>query len=86
MNREIVSCIARWMGADHVLIATLSQSVTTPIAIGVAEKSGGIPAIAAVIIIGGDIRGIVGPFVLNKLQTLGAGVISWVLQLQVGHC
>lgn len=55
-----VICIARWMGADHVLIATLEpKSVTTPIAMGVAEKAGGIPAIAAVIVIvvgifGGD--------------------------------
>lgn len=47
-----VICIARWMGADHVLIATLEpKSVTTPIAMGVAEKAGGIPAIAAVIVI-----------------------------------
>ena len=57
-----VICIARWMGADHVLIATLEpKSVTTPIAMGVAEKAGGIPAIAAVIVI-------VGPFVLDKLN------------------
>ncbi|MFR7875438.1 MAG: LrgB family protein [Butyricimonas paravirosa] len=64
-----VICIARWMGADHVLIATLEpKSVTTPIAMGVAEKAGGIPAIAAVIVIVvGIFGGIVGPFVLNKL-------------------
>ena len=65
-----VICIARWMGADHVLIATLEpKSVTTPIAMGVAEKAGGIPAIAAVIVIVvGIFGGIVGPFVLNKLN------------------
>ena len=58
------------MGADHVLIATLEpKSVTTPIAMGVAEKAGGIPAIAAVIVIVvGIFGGIVGPFVLNKLN------------------
>lgn len=65
-----VIAIAHWMGADHVLIATLEpKSVTTPIAMGVAEKAGGIPAIAAVIvIIVGIFGGIVGPFVLNKLN------------------
>ena len=65
-----VICIARWMGADHVLIATLEpKSVTTPIAMDVAEKAGGIPAIAAVIVIVvGIFGGIVGPFVLNKLN------------------
>lgn len=65
-----VICIARWMGADHVLIATLEpKSVTTPIAMGVAEKAGGIPAIAAVIVIVvGIFGGIVGPFVLNTLN------------------
>ena len=60
-----VICIARWMGADHVE----PKSVTTPIAMGVAEKAGGIPAIAAVIVIVvGIFGGIVGPFVLNKLN------------------
>ena len=35
-----VIVIAHWMGADHVLIATLEpKSVTTPIAMGVAEKA-----------------------------------------------
>ena len=65
-----VIAIAHWMGADYVLIATLEpKSVTTPIAMGVAEKAGGIPAIAAVIvIIVGIFGGIVGPFVLNKLN------------------
>ena len=44
-----VICIARWMGADHVLIATLEpKSVTTPIAMGVAEKAGGIPALSLI--------------------------------------
>ena len=70
MTSIFVGSIARWMGADHVLIATLEpKSVTTPIAMGVAEKAGGIPAIAAVIVIVvGIFGGIVGPFVLNKLN------------------
>lgn len=46
--------IARYFGADHALIASLEpKSVTTPIAMSIAERSGGIPAIAAR---GGDCR------------------------------
>ena len=44
--------IARYFGADHALIASLEpKSVTTPIAMSIAERSGGIPAIAAVVVI-----------------------------------
>ena len=59
--------IARYFGADHALIASLEpKSVTTPIAI--AERSGGIPAIAAVVVIVvGIFGGLVGPFILERL-------------------
>ena len=44
--------IARYFGADHALIVSLEpKSVTTPIAMSIAEKSGGIPSIAAVVVI-----------------------------------
>ena len=44
--------IARYFGADHALVASLEpKSVTTPIAMSIAERSGGIPAIAAVVVI-----------------------------------
>lgn len=44
--------IARYFGADHALIASLEpKSVTTPIAMSIAERSGGIPSIAAVVVI-----------------------------------
>lgn len=61
--------IARWLGADQTLIASLKpKSVTTPIAMSIAERSGGIPSIAAVVvIIVGIFGGIVGPFILKKL-------------------
>ena len=56
--------IARYFGADHALVASLEpKSVTTPIAMSIAERSGGIPAIAAVGIFGG----LVGPFILERL-------------------
>ena len=60
-----VVLIARWMGADRTLIASLEpKSVTTPIAMSIAQRSGGIPAIAAVV---GIFGGIVGPFILDRL-------------------
>ena len=57
--------IARYFGADHALVASLEpKSVTTPIA----ERSGGIPAIAAVVVIVvGIFGGLVGPFILERL-------------------
>jgi len=61
--------IARCFGADDVLIASLEpKSVTTPIAMSIAERSGGIPSIAAVVVIVvGIFGGMVGPFVLDRL-------------------
>ena len=63
----IVSVIV--MGADAALVATLEpKSVTTPIAMGIAEKSGGIPSLTAVIVVAVGIFGsIVGPFVMKVL-------------------
>ena len=64
-----VIIIGKVMGADDALIATLQpKSVTTPIAMGIAEKSGGIPSLTAVIVVAVGIFGsIVGPFVMKAL-------------------
>ena len=64
-----VVLIARWFSAEPALIASLEpKSVTTPIAMSIAEKSGGIPSIAAVaVIVVGIFGGIVGPFILDRL-------------------
>ena len=64
-----VISIARYFGADQVLIASLEpKSVTTPIAMSIAERSGGIPSIAAVVVIVvGIFGGITGPFILERL-------------------
>lgn len=61
--------IARYFGADEALIASLEpKSVTTPIAMSIAERSGGIPSIAAVVVIVvGIFGGMVGPFILERL-------------------
>ena len=64
-----VIVIGDLMGADQALIATLQpKSVTTPIAMGIAEKAGGIPSLTAVIVVAVGIFGsIVGPFVMKVL-------------------
>ena len=61
--------IGKLMGADQALIATLQpKSVTTPIAMGIAEKAGGIPSLTAVIVVAVGIFGsIVGPIVMRVL-------------------
>jgi predicted murein hydrolase (TIGR00659 family) len=72
-----VGGIAWLLGADKVIIETLlPKSVTTPIAIGISERFGGLPGLTAVIVIlVGVFGGIIGPFILRKL-----GVTSRVAQ------
>lgn len=64
-----VIIIGNLMGADQTLIATLQpKSVTTPIAMGIAEKAGGIPSLTAVIVVAVGIFGsIVGPIIMKVL-------------------
>ena len=64
-----VGGIAWLFGADKILIETLlPKSVTTPIAIGISERFGGVPGLTAVIVVlVGVFGGIVGPYILRKL-------------------
>lgn len=64
-----VTWILHAMGANEMLVASLQpKSVTTPIAMGISEKFGGLPSLTAVIVVAvGIFGGIVGPFVLDKL-------------------
>lgn len=64
-----VVLIAKVLGADTALVASLApKSVTTPIAISLADKNGGVPALAAAFVaICGVFGGLVGPIVLRKL-------------------
>ncbi len=64
-----VGGIAYLLGADKILIESLSpKSVTTPIAIGISERFGGLPGLTAVIVVlVGVLGGIIGPYVLRKL-------------------
>ena len=64
-----VALIARWMGAEPAVVASLEpKSVTTAIALTVSANSGGIPALTSVVVIVvGVFGGIVGPWVLKKI-------------------
>ena len=64
-----VVLIAKLFGADKILMASLApKSVTTPIAISLAEQNGGVPALAAAfVVICGIFGGLVGPIVLRKI-------------------
>lgn len=64
-----VILIGDLMGADQTLIASLQpKSVTTPIAMDIAEKAGGIPSLTAVIVVAVGIFGsIAGPIVMKVL-------------------
>ena len=61
--------ICRWLGADPTIIASLQpKSVTTPIAIGLSARSGGLPALTAIVVVLCGILGsIAGPWLLKKL-------------------
>lgn len=64
-----VVLIAKAFGADKMLVASLApKSVTTPIAISLAEKDGGVPALAAAfVVICGIFGGLVGPIILRHI-------------------
>ncbi|GAB3861647.1 LrgB family protein [Nocardioides maradonensis] len=62
--------LARWTGADVVLQKTLAtKSVTTPVAIAVSDRLGGLPPLAAVFaIVIGIVGAVAGPATLNLLR------------------
>ena len=64
-----VMLVAKAFGADHMLITSLApKSVTTPIAISLSEKNGGVPALTtAFVVICGIFGGMVGPIILRRM-------------------
>ena len=66
----IVSVILICKNVDHSVIASLEpKSVTTPIAMSLSARSGGIPSLTAVtVVLCGILGGIIGPFILRKLH------------------
>jgi len=65
-----VLILAKILGSSHVLAITLApKSVTTPIAMAISERFGGIPSMTAVVVIAiGIVGGIAGPWVLRVLK------------------
>lgn len=65
-----VLILAKILGSSKTLAVTLApKSVTTPIAIAISERFGGIPSLTAVVVIAiGIIGGIAGPWVLRVLK------------------
>jgi len=56
-------------GAPQTVLSMAPKSVTTPIAMGVAEQIGGLPSLtAALVLITGIIGAVVGPWVLDRLK------------------
>ena len=64
-----VILVAKLFGADKILLTSLApKSVTAPIAMNIAENTGGIPELTvAFVVICGIFGGLVGPIVLRKL-------------------
>ncbi|NEW83618.1 MAG: LrgB family protein [Mariniphaga sp.] len=65
-----VLILAKMLGSTHVLAVTLApKSVTTPIAMAISERFGGIPSMTAIVVIAiGIVGGIAGPWVLRVLK------------------
>lgn len=65
-----VLILAKILGSSEILAVTLApKSVTTPIAIAISERFGGIPSLTAVVVIAiGIVGGIAGPWVLRVLK------------------
>ncbi len=62
--------LAKILGSSNMLAVTLApKSVTTPIAMAISERFGGIPSLTAVVVVAiGIIGGIAGPWVLRVLK------------------
>jgi predicted murein hydrolase (TIGR00659 family) len=68
------SLTARLLGAGTATVLSLApKSVTTPIAIGIAETTGGVPSLtAAIVIVTGMLGAMVGPEFLRRIGIRGA--------------
>jgi len=65
-----VLLLAKMLGSTQILAVTLApKSVTTPIAMAISERFGGIPSMTAVVVIAiGIVGGIAGPWILRVLK------------------
>lgn len=76
-----VLSIARWLGAGPVVLATLvPKSATTPIAMGVAAKLGGVPELAAAVVIFVGLLGAAfGPWLLRAVGVTDEAAVGLAL-------
>lgn len=65
---------AMWLGASETVVISLApKSVTTPIAMGIAEKLAGIPALtAAIVVVTGILGAVLGPLFLRLIGVTSA--------------
>ena len=80
--------IAWLLGASPATIASLApKSVTTPVAMGIAEKIGGIPSLTAVIVVlTGIVGAVLGRFVFDALRVTNHAVRGFAIGLAAhGH-
>ena len=75
--------LGSWLGADHMILMTMApKSVTSPIAMLVAEQIGGVAALAAVfVLITGVVGGIFGPGLLDLARVRSAAARGMALGL-----
>lgn len=68
--------LAKLLGADRpVLLSLAPKSVTTPIAMGIAERLGGLPSLTAVlVIVTGVLGAALGPWLLDRLRIRDAAL------------
>lgn len=72
--------IAWLLGASpETLVSLAPKSVTTPIALGIAEKVGGVPGLTAgIVVFTGVIGAILGPLLFSKLGVIDERIIGFV--------
>jgi len=75
--------IAWLLGADATTLVSIApKSVTTPIAMGIAEKLGGLPSLTAVLVVTTGILGaVMGKYVLDALRIRDHGVRGFAVGL-----
>jgi len=74
---------AQWLGAtEHTLLSLAPKSVTTPIAMGVADKLGGLPALTAgVVVATGVIGAVASPWLFRLLNIQDPRIKGFTLGL-----
>lgn len=75
--------LVTWLGGEQgTLLSLLPKSVTSPIAMGIAEQLGGFPALAAgIVLITGAVGCVLGPFIFRWLKIEDQAVQGFAMGL-----